>query len=341
MFKNLLNKIRHFYSYQPDPVVNSVTNITDQQITALATSSLVSDMLKERASERKWRLVKRSLLTLASVVLFTVYFIFNISNMGFEFVPGEELMGIVRIDGEIKSNSKTTSADVIIPVLENAFDRKNVKSVMLLINSPGGQPAEADRITEYIEAKKKETNKPVIAVITDLGASAAYIVALHADKIYASKYSLVGSIGAILATWNFHDVAEKFNVKQHIFTSGELKDMLNPMRDVKPVDLEKAQSLVNNIASVFLDDVKKHRGKALNDKINYATGEVWTGQQSLDIGLVDGLSSPDAVAQANNLKLYDFGPKPRSGGFGFNSFQNLLDYLAESISENIQLTTLQ
>lgn len=341
MFKRIFQKLKAFYSYTPENVDIRNAVVSDQQLVNLASSTLISDLIKERTSERRWRVFKRGLMTLGAVILFFVYFVYNISNLGFEFVPSDDLMGVVRIDGEIKSSSKTTSADKLIPIIEDAFERKNVKSVMLLINSPGGQPAEADRITEYIEQKKKDTGKPVFAVITDLGASAAYIIALHADKIYASKYSLVGSIGAILATWDFHDLAEKFHVKQHTFTSGELKDMLNPMREVKQADLEKAQTLVNNIATIFLTDVKKYRGNKLKHDIDYSTGEVWTGEQALSIGLVDGLTSPDSIASSNNLKIYDFGPKPRSGGFGFSSFQNVLDYLSESISENIQLTTLK
>ena len=340
MLKNLWRKIKSFYTTKPDPIsVGATAGNTDAQLMSILSSSLVSDLIKERTSERRWKVFKRGMLTLAAVVMFSMYFIFNATSMGFEFVPSsDDLMGVVRIDGEIKSNSKTTSADKLIPIIEEAFERKNVKTVMLLINSPGGQPAEADRITEYIEHKKKETNKEVLAVITDLGASAAYIIALHADKIYASKYSLVGSIGAILATWDFHELADRFNVKQHTITSGELKDMLNPMREATKSDLNKAQTLVDSIAKVFLDDVKKYRSKTLKTDLNYGTGEVWTGEQSLEIGLVDGLASPDKLATDMGLKIYDFGPKPRSGGFGFSSLQNIVDYLSESISENLVLS---
>ncbi|MGP1715685.1 MAG: S49 family peptidase [Methylophilus sp.] len=339
MLNNLWRKIKSFYAIKPDVVnVDATSGTTDSQLMSILSSSLVSDLIKERTSERRWKVFKRSMFTMAAVVMFSMYFMFNMTSMGFEWVPSDDLMGVVRIDGEIKSNSKTTSADKLIPIIEEAFERKNVKTVMLLINSPGGQPAEADRITEYIEHKKKETNKEVLAVITDLGASAAYIIALHADKIYASKYSLVGSIGAILATWDFHELADRFNVKQHTITSGELKDMLNPMREATKSDLNKAQTLVDSIAKVFLDDVKKYRSNTLKTDLNYGTGEVWTGEQSLAIGLVDGLSSPDKLANEMGLKIHDFGPKPRSGGFGFSSFQNVVDYLSESISENLVLS---
>lgn len=342
MLKKIWSKLKKFYSVNPEPIAAAQgASLSDAQVMSVLSSSLVSDLIKERTSERRWKIFKRFLMTGAAAIMFFTYLAFNMNSMGFEWVPSDDLMGVVRIDGEIKSNSKTTSADKLIPIIEEAFERQNVKTVMLVINSPGGQPAEADRITEYIEHKKKETNKQVLAVITDLGASAAYIIALHADKIYASKYSLVGSIGAILATWDFHELADRFNVKQHTITSGALKDMLNPMREAKESDLSKAQTLVDSIATVFLNDVKKYRNKSLKDNVNYGTGEVWTGEQSLSIGLVDGLSSPDTIANDMGLKIHDFGPKPRSGGFGFSSLQNLVDYMSESISENLLVTSLK
>jgi protease-4 len=125
------------------------------------------------------------------VLLGIVYFLFFLSSTGFRWGPFGDVVGVVRIEGQISSTDHA-SADSIVPLLEKAFANPNVKAVVLSIDSPGGAPVEAERIYTAIGSLKRKHPKPVVAVINNLGASAAFLIALHADKIVAGRYSLVG-----------------------------------------------------------------------------------------------------------------------------------------------------
>ena len=154
----------------------------------------------ERRSERRWRMLFQGLVFGLPVLLGVVYLLFFVSSTGFRWGPFGDVVGIVRIEGQIATNERA-SADRIVPALEKAFANPNVKAAVLSIDSPGGAPVESERIYTSIDSLKRKYGKPVVAVINNLGASAAYMVALHADRIVAGKYSLVGSIGAIMAPW--------------------------------------------------------------------------------------------------------------------------------------------
>ena len=120
-------------------------------------------------------------------------------------------MAIVNVTGAIGSG-QLASAEELVPVLEKVFQSRKVKAIALNIDSPGGQPFEAERVGQTIERLKAETGKPVYAFIGNTGASAAYRLALHADRIVDGKYSLVGSIGAVITGWDFHKLAEKWKL---------------------------------------------------------------------------------------------------------------------------------
>jgi protease-4 len=142
------------------------------------------ELVKERKTERRWKTFFQ--LALIGIPLFgtIAYVIFFTSAMGFQWGPFGSVVGVVRIDGEISSQN-VASAKHVIPILEKAFANPSVKAVVLSIDSPGGAPAEAERIYAAIESLKRKHQKPVVAVINNMGASAAYMIAVHADKIYA------------------------------------------------------------------------------------------------------------------------------------------------------------
>ena len=197
-------------------------------------------------------------------------------------------MAIVDVSGAI-GLGELASAEELIPVLEKVFKSPKVKAIALNIDSPGGQPFEAERVGQTIERLKAETGKPVYAFIGNTGASAAYMLALHADRIVAGKYSLVGSIGAVITGWDFHKLAEKWDVSQRIYASGIHKNMLNPFTAMSKESEAKAQQMVDQMAVVFAGEFKAKRGDKLTEGFNYTTGEIWGGDEALTIGLIDKL----------------------------------------------------
>jgi protease-4 len=154
----------------------------------------------ERRSERRWRVAFKALVFGVPALLGIAYLLLFLSSTGFHWGPFGDVVGVARIEGAIAPNEQA-SADSIVPLLKKAFDDAKVKAVVLSIDSGGGAPVEAERIYTALASLKAKHHKPVVAVINNIGASAAYMIALHADKIIAGKYSLVGSIGAIMEPW--------------------------------------------------------------------------------------------------------------------------------------------
>lgn len=284
----------------------------------------------ERKSERRWKLFFQGLFFLAPLIVGGLYFLFFLNSTGFRWGPFSDVVGVVRIDGQISSGSPA-SADKIIPALEKAFANTNVKAVVLSIDSPGGAPVEAERIYSAIASLKKKHNKPVVAVINNLGASAAYMIALHSDKIVAGKYSLVGSIGAIMAPWELHRAIAKFDVSQRVYASGKLKSFLNPFTPVSPEVDAKAKKLVDQMGQTFIGELRTACGTSLKSGIDYGSGEVWGGMEAKDIGLVDAIGTMDEVVNATwGLKTYDFGPHQEGFGAFSANFSSVFSKALES-----------
>ena len=267
----------------------------------------------ERKSERRWKMLFQALVFGFPVLLGVGYFLFFLNTTGFRWGPFGSVVGVVRIEGAIGANERA-SAEAILPILEKAFANPSVKAVVLSIDSPGGAPVESERIYTTIGTLKKKYPKPVVAVINNIGASAAFMIALHADKIIAGKYSLVGSIGAIMEPWQLDRAIAKVDVSQRVYASGKLKAFLNPFTPVSPEVDAKAQQLVDQVGATFLQEVKDKRGARLKQGVDVATGEVWPGPQAKALGLIDEVGTLDAYVSATwgGLHTYDYGPTPQS-----------------------------
>jgi protease-4 len=273
------------------------------------------DLLNERKSERRWKWIKRFIFSTIGALLFAVYLAFYASSLGYRLIPNAEIVGVVNISGSIGSG-QLASAEELVPVLEKAFNSPKVKAIALNIDSPGGQPFESERVGQTIDRLKNETGKPVYAFIGNTGASAAYLLALHADKIIAGRYSLVGSIGAVITGWDLHKLAEKFDVSQRVYASGVHKNMLNPFVAMSKESEAKAQEMVNQMAVVFADEFKSKRGTKLKEGFDYTTGEIWGGEEALAIGLIDEIGTIEGVVSNEwHAKIHDFGPTNQAKGF--------------------------
>jgi protease-4 len=208
-----------------------------------------------------------------------------------------------------------------------------VKAVVLAIDSPGGSPGEAERIYRAMESLRAEHGKPVVAVISNVGASAAYLIALHANKIYAGQYSLVGSIGAVLASWDLHRAAERLEVSQRLYASGPLKAMLSPFQPTTPEADAKARLLTHGLGEAFVAEVRRLRGGRLSASADIATGEVWLGADARSLGLIDAIGTLEEVIRKHwNLASYDFGPRR---GRGLLAMEAIADYVREVAANSL------
>lgn len=290
---------------------------------------------RERRSERRWRMAFQALFFGSPVLLGILYFLFFLSSTGVQFGPFSDVVGVVRIDGEIGAK-KLASADRIIPALERAFSSKHVKAVVLSIDSPGGAPVEAERIYASIATLKRRYDKPVYSVINNLGASAAYMVAMHTDRIIAGNMSLVGSVGAVMAPWQLDKAMAKLDISQRVYASGKLKAFLNPFTPVSPEVDAKAKRLVDQMGGAFVRDLREARGSSLKQNVDFGTGEVWGGQEAKELGLIDSIGTLEDVVQTTwGIKTHDFGPHEPSFGPVASALSGVLSSALEKVLESV------
>lgn len=258
-----------------------------------ALHSLLNSYLSDKKAERYWKWIRRGFFI--AFVLFIIILIVKETHSK-PVSPIKAHTAMVTIEGEIAYDSPA-SASQIMQALSDAFDDKNAKAVVLLINSPGGSPVQAGIIHDEIKRLRQLHNKPVYAVVEDVCASAAYYVAAAADQIYVNKASLVGSIGVIMDGFGFTGTMKKLGVERRLVTAGKNKGFLDPFSPEKADERAHAQSLVNRIHQQFQQVVIEGRGDRLKNRKDLFTGLVWTGQEAVEKGLADDLKSLDDVAR--------------------------------------------
>ena len=202
-----------------------------------------------------------------------------------------ELTGVIAAD-------KEANADDVVTGLRDAFENKHTAGVILRINSPGGSPVQAGYINDEIKRLRKEyPDTPFYVVISDICASGGYYVAAAADKIYADKASIVGSIGVRMDGFGFVEAIEKLGVERRLLTAGEHKGFLDPFQPAQQADIDQVQKLLDDIHQQFIDVVTAGRGDKLKQDPDLFSGYVWTGEQAVTLGLVDELGSSGYVAR--------------------------------------------
>jgi protease-4 len=209
----------------------------------------------------------------------------------------EKHTALVELKGII-APEKDASADNIVSGLREAFENENTAGVILRINSPGGSPVQSGYINDEIHRLRKEyPDTPLYAVISDICASGGYYVAAAADKIYADKASIVGSIGVRMDGFGFVEAIDKLGIERRLLTAGEHKAFLDPFQPVKEADVAQVKKLLDDIHEQFISVVKQGRRDKLKDDPLLFSGYVWTGEQGVELGLVDELGSSSYVAR--------------------------------------------
>jgi ClpP class serine protease len=143
------------------------------------------------------------------------------------------------------------------------------------------------RIRQLADEKKI----PVIVFVEDVGASGGYMIACAGDEIYCDPFSIVGSIGVVGATFGLQKAIEKLGIERRIYTSGDRKVILDPFLPENPDDVAHIQAIQKDIHEGFMALVKLRRGGKLNGPESALfSGEYWSGEQALRLGLVDGFA---------------------------------------------------
>jgi serine protease SohB len=208
-------------------------------------------------------------------------------------VPVVRLSGIVGFSTPLKPGLTVAS---VARTLERAFSIRRGRAVALAINSPGGSPAQSHLIFRRIRQLAEQNERPVLAFIEDVGASGGYMIACAADEIICDGFSAVGSIGVVGGSFGLHRLMDKIGVERRLYTSGERKAMLDPFLPEKPEDVERLKAIQKEIHENFIALVKTRRGGKLGgSEQDLFSGEYWTGQKALELGLVDGIGDLRSV----------------------------------------------
>lgn len=187
-----------------------------------------------------------------------------------------------------------SSADPYSRQIRKAADNDQVKAIVLKINSGGGVPAPCELISRDVAMAREK--KPVIAVVEHMCGSGAYWIASPCNKIICPETAIVGSIGALMASFNVRALAERFGVKPSIAKSGKYKAMGHPFEEsVEPWQHEYKQAMAKEVYKIFATDVAKKRNLSLDDLGIWGEGRIFTGKKGLEIGLVDQIGGfPEA-----------------------------------------------
>ena len=248
--------------------------------------------LNEQRLARRWR----NFVRLAWLMFFIVVGWITISQNSSTKDVSTPHTAVVEIKGEIASGAEA-SAELIVAALRGAFEDNGAQAVVLLINSPGGSPVQAGIINDEIKRLKAKYKKPVYAVVEESCASAAYYIAVAADKIFVDKASIVGSIGVLMDGFGFTGLMDKLGVERRLMTAGENKGFLDPFSPQTEKHRVFAQAMLDQIHKQFIVVVKAGRGSRLKETPETFSGLFWSGQQAIELGLADQLGSLDFVAR--------------------------------------------
>ena len=211
-----------------------------------------------------------------------------------DIFSSKEGVGIVELKGLIVSSEQT------LKHLTEFRHDPNVKSVVLRIDSPGGSVGASQEI--YKEVMRTNEVKPVIASMGSMGASGGYYAALGAENIIANPGTMTGSIGVIVKFPNLEGFFEKIGYRSEVIKSGPLKDVGASNRPMSEEERKLMQDLIDNVYGQFVRDIAAARGMEEDIIQKLADGRVYTGEQALEVGLIDNLGNfTDAIMIAADM----------------------------------------
>lgn len=262
--------------------------------------------IKQERWSRRWaNLLKFAVIAYIVIMLVLLTGVMDSSND----TTSTKHLAVVKIEGTIVAGGKV-SAETINPLLRDAFKSPDSVAVVIQANSGGGSPVQSALINDEITRLKEKYDKPVYVVIEDMCASGCYYIAVAADKIYANKGSIVGSIGVRMDTFGFTGLMEKMGIENRSMHAGTHKAFINPFGEKDETGRKFFQeSILERTHQQFIEAVRAGRGERIIETDDTYTGLVWLGDEAVKNGLIDGLGDLGYVmrdvVKVDNTQLYE------------------------------------
>jgi protease-4 len=233
------------------------------------------------------------LLLAISGVFFVIFLLFVFLTMG-NIVKDRSLLASNGVNvGVVKLHGVITSSDKLLKQLKDFEEDSSIKGIILRIDSPGGAVGPSQEIHDAILRVRK--TKPVVASFESVAASGGFYVAVAADRIVTNPGTLTGSIGVIMDMANLSELYKWAKVDRYNIKSGKFKDIGSENRPMTPEEHQLMQNLIDNVYQQFLKAVADGRRLPIDSVKPYADGRVLSGEQALQIGLVDKLGGLDVA----------------------------------------------
>lgn len=201
----------------------------------------------------------------------------------------EKNIAVIELKGMIATGNRHLNLAGMLPILSKVEKMgKKLDGLVLIINSPGGSPAQSSLIASRIRYIAEKFELPTYAFVEDVAASGGYWLACAADEIYGDLNSIIGSIGVISSGFGFVELIEKIGVERRVYTSGENKSQMDPFKPENEEDIKRIKEIQSEIHEGFINWVKSRRGDKITTDINIFTGEFWTTNKAIKLGLIDG-----------------------------------------------------
>lgn len=262
---------------------------------------LLSDR-EERDAERSKREEARfkAELRWSKAKIFLIGLLFVVPILSYSVMTAQwlekrktEHVAVVELHGEIRDDK---AVNRIVAAMDDGMKNKHSKGLIIDINTPGGSPAQSERMRLKLdELIKKYPDKHVECVGGDLIASGGYLVASGCQKITVLPTTLTGSIGVIHQSFGLKGVADRFNVDVRTITAGKNKDFINSFGDLSPEHRAFIEDLMGKLHLQFIEYVRNGRGDRLKETPDTFTGYIWTSKDALAMGLVDRIGTIDQV----------------------------------------------
>ncbi|RKQ32949.1 signal peptide peptidase SppA [Oceanobacillus halophilus] len=237
-------------------------------------------------------------------------------------------IAVIRLNGVIQDTSTNAFNTTVynhnrfLKMIEEAGENSTVSGIILRVNTPGGGVVESAEIHDKIKEIQEEYGKPVYVSMGNTAASGGYYISAPADKIVAHPATLTGSIGVIMESINFAELAEQLGIDFNTIKSGEFKDIMSASREMTEDERDILQTMIDELYGDFVQVIVEGREMSDQRVRELGDGRVYTGSQAHELGLVDelgtlddtidmikeelNLESAQVIEYKNGLEIYQF-----------------------------------